>query len=223
MYSVKFVLWRFLQRYLANLLCPIFIAFPWHLRAIHHLHHFIRQQPYFTYRSSGPLSKGLLCCSKTRHFLNRIILPPCCLIFFFFLNHRTFGYKEMWRSGDDIEITVHFSNPSSPSAVTQWINKQHKLDIFKACSRHEATEEVLIWIREKRSDLLCPGALPPSSAGCSPAWPWLRRKGFIYSWAKNLLWDLLYFLRLKCICLILNTSKKQNKALKTYNFSFNSS
>lgn len=63
-----------------------------------------------------------------------------------------------------------------------------------------------IWIHEKRSDLLCPAALAPSAAGWSPAWPWLSRKGFIYSWAKNLLWDLLYFLRLKCIWLILNVS-----------------
>ncbi len=100
----QFVLLRFLQCYFINLFCPIFIAFPWHLRAIHHLYHFIRQQPYFTSRSFGPLSKAF--CAFQRQ--DTCLLRSCCLhAVSFFFNHKTFWTcrdKTMWRA----EMTKKF-------------------------------------------------------------------------------------------------------------------
>lgn len=46
-----------------------------------------------------PTFKGLLCCSKTRHFVNRIILPPCSFFFFFTMKPlSTRGNEKMWSS-----------------------------------------------------------------------------------------------------------------------------
>lgn len=145
MYSLQFVLLRSLQHHFTNLFCPIFNAFPWHLRAIHHLHQpsaALLHLPLF-----WPTFKGLLCSSKTRHFPNRIILSICCFSIYFF-NHKTlFFCKQKWENVDgsaDIKMILeHVPNQKPPTVIRQ-INKTTINEIFKMSFQHETEKRLYL-------------------------------------------------------------------------------